>query len=59
MNVNNKTTIIKYYLAHNDDKVINKMISNELKCLLFNKNHDVLLKQKRFIIIITSESYLT
>ncbi len=59
MNVNNKTTIIRYHLAHNNDKVINKMISNELKCLLFNKNHETLLEQKRFVIIITSESYLT
>ncbi len=59
MNVNNKTTIIRYYLTHNNDKVINKIISNELKCLLFNENHDALLEQKRFVIIITLESYLT
>ncbi len=59
MNVNNKTTIIRYHLAHNDNKVINKIISNELKCLLFNENHDTLFKQKRFVIIITLKSYLT
>ncbi len=58
MNMNNKTTIIRYHLAYNDDKVSNKMILNELKYLLFNENHDVLLEQKRFMIIITSELYL-
>ncbi len=59
MNINNKTTIIIYHLAHNNNKVINKIISNKLKCSLFNKNHDALLKQKRFVIIITSGLYLT
>ncbi len=59
MNVNNKTTIIRYHLAHDDNKVTNRMILNELKCLLFNENHETLLEQKRFVIIITSESYLT
>ncbi len=59
INENNKTTIIRYHLAYDNNKVINKMISNELKCLLFNKNYDALLKQKRFIIIITLELYLT
>ncbi len=44
MNVNNKTTALKYHLAHDDDKVINKIISNELKCLLFNRKHRALLK---------------
>ncbi len=59
MNVNNKNLIIKYYLTYNNDKVINKIISNKLKCLLFNENHDTLFKQKRFVIIITLKSYLT
>jgi hypothetical protein len=59
MNVNHKMTAIRYHLTHDDGKVTNRMTSNELKCLLFNDNHHALSEQKRFVMIMTSESCST
>lgn len=35
-------TLMRYHLTHDDDKVINKLLSNESSCLLFNDKHDAL-----------------
>lgn len=59
INVDHKRMILRYYLTYDDDKVDNKMILNELKCLLLNHKHRALLEQKCFMMIMTSESYST